>query len=155
MIRIAMRNAALAAVVVAALSGCCGMGPDCASQPGYPASPALTPPPAAPIYPNPIFIPIADPLCAWEQVVDVVDDYFRIESEVPARIVGNEPTLGTLISVAEVSPTIFEPWRHDTGDHDQRVENTLQTMRRRAVVHVMPVPAKGGCQVDVAVLKEL
>lgn len=152
---IAVRNSALAAVMAVALSGCCGMGPECAGPPGYAAPPPAVPPPAAAGYPNPIFIPIADPQCAWEQVADVVDDYFRIEHEEPARIMGSEATTGTLISVAEVSPTIFEPWRHDTGDHDQRVENTLQTMRRRAVVHVTPVPAQGGCQVDVTVLKEL
>jgi hypothetical protein len=55
--------------------------------------------------------------------------------------------------VAEVSPTIFEPWRHDTVDSQQRVENTLQSMRRRAVVRV--VPAQGGHWVDVQVFKEL
>ena len=152
---IAVRNLVLAGAVAVALSGCCDFGSNCASPPGYPASPGLTPPPVAPSYPNPAFIPIADPHCAWEQVVAVVDTYFRIEHEEPARIVGNEPTTGTLLTVSEVSPTIFEPWRHDTGDHDQRVENTLQTMRRQAVIHVTPVPAQGGCQVDVTVLKEL
>ncbi len=105
--------------------------------------------------PNPFFLPIADPQCAWEQVVDVVDDYFRIEHEEPARIVGNVVVEGRLTSLAEVSPTIFEPWRRDTVDPDQRIENTLQTMQRQAVVRVIPVPAQGGCWIDVAVYKRL
>ena len=63
------------------------------------------------------------------------------------------PTEGTLTTVPEVSPTIFEPWRHDTVDPEQRLENTLQTMRRQAVVRVLP--AQGGQWVDVQVLKYL
>jgi hypothetical protein len=39
-------------------------------------------------------------------------------------------------------------------DSDQRWENTLQTMRRRAVVRVIPAP-QGGHLVDVQVFKEL
>ena len=62
-------------------SGCCGTVPNCAGPPGYPTAQPVATLPAAPVHPNPVFIPIADPQCAWEQVVDVVDDYFRIESE--------------------------------------------------------------------------
>jgi hypothetical protein len=145
---IGMRNAA-AGIIALALSGCCGMAPNC--PPGCP--PPIAAQPAAPAYPNPVFVPIADPQCAWEQVVDVVDDYFRIEHEEPARILGTVATEGKLETMAEVSPTIFEPWRTDTVDPQQRMENTLQSMRRRAVVRVTPVP--GGHWVDVAVLKEL
>jgi len=102
---------------------------------------------------NPTFLPISDPQCAWETVVDVVDDYFRVEREQPVKMVGNMITEGTLTTVPEVSPTIFEPWRYDTVDRPQRIENTLQTMRRRAVIRV--IPAQGGYWVDVAVYKEL
>jgi hypothetical protein len=148
-----MRNA-IAAGVIAAVLGGCGMDSEYTAQqcpPGYVPAPAVTAAPVA--YANPIYIPIADPQCAWETIVDVVDDYFRIEREEPVRVAGNVPTEGTITTFAEVSPTIFEPWRHDTVDPDQRVENTLQTMRRRAVLHV--TPAQGGCMVDVAVFKEL
>ncbi len=101
-------------------------------------------------YANPVFIPVADPHCAWEQVVDMVDDYFRIEHEQPAQAVGD---VGTITTVAEVSPTIFEPWRQDTVDPEQRWENTLQSMRRRAVVRV--TPAQGGQWVEIQVFKDL
>ena len=86
-------------------------------------------------------------------MVDVVDDYFRIEHEEPVRMVGNMLTEGNITTVPEVSPTIFEPWRHDTVDPQQRIENTLQSMRRRAVVRV--IPAQGGHWVEVQVFKEL
>jgi hypothetical protein len=148
-----MRNAIAAAVVTALLSGC-SMDSEYAAQqcpPGYEPAPVVASPAA--VYANPIFIPIADPQCAWETIVDTVDDYFRIEREEPVRIAGNLPTEGTITTFPEVSATVFEPWRHDTVDPDQRVENTLQTMRRRAVLHV--TPAQGGCMVDVAVFKEL
>ncbi len=102
---------------------------------------------------NPLFIPIADPLCAWETVVDVVDDYFRIEREEPVRRMGDTLIEGGITTVPEVSPTVFEPWRRDTADYDQRVENTLQTMRRWARVRVIPV--QGGHLVEMAVFKEL
>jgi hypothetical protein len=150
---IAMRNAAAAAVIAIALSGCCAIGPNSTGPPACPTSQPVVAAPAAPTYPNPIFIPVADPQCAWERVVDVVGDYFRIGHEEPARIVGNVPTEGRLETVAEISPTTFEPWRRDTIDPDQRLENTLQSMRRRAVVRVTPAP--GGHWVDVTVLKEL
>ena len=76
------------------------------------------PPPPPVVYANPALIPIADPQCAWETIVDVVDDYFRIKDETPVRIVGNCTTDGSLTTFPQVSPTIFEPWRHDTVDPD-------------------------------------
>jgi hypothetical protein len=141
-----------AGILATVLGGCCTDSqyapPQC--PPGYVP---VAVQPAAAVYANPIFVPIADPQCAWETIVDVVDDYFRIEREEPVRVAGNVPIEGTISTFPEVSPTIFEPWRHDTVDADQRLENTLQTMRRRAVLHV--TPAQGGCMVDVAVFKEL
>ena len=148
-----MRSAIAAGMIAAALGGC-------ASPPAWTDAPQC-PPPAAPAgtlaagYANPIFVPIADPQCAWETVEGVVSAYFRIEHEEPIRLVGNEAMTGTIISVPEVSPTIFEPWRHDTVDSEQRLENTLQSMRRRAVVQVTPVPGQAGCMVNVQVFKEL
>ena len=148
-----MRNAALLALMATALGGC-GMGPEYTTAPLYAPQPAaIVQPAAAAVYANPILLPIANSQCAWEQVVDVIDDYFRIEHEEPIRPVGNLLTEGSITTVPEVSPTIFEPWRHDTVDPDERLENTLQTMRRRAVVRVIPTP--GGYNVDVQVFKEL
>jgi hypothetical protein len=102
---------------------------------------------------NPIFIPGTDFQRVWETVVDVVDDYFHIEREEPVRLVGNVLTEGRLDSFPEISSTILEPWRRDSATNYDKVEATLQTMRRRAQVRVMP--AEGGFWVDLAVYKEL
>ncbi len=148
-----MRKALLAAMMAAGLSGC--LGPEW-TGPRESADPSLaTTPPVVPIYNNPIFIPVANHESAWEQIVAVMSDYFRIAEERPIRMAGNTPTEGLLTTHAEVSPTIFEPWRRDTVDQQERIENTLQTMRRRAVVHVVPAPEQGGHWVHVAVFKEL
>jgi hypothetical protein len=149
-----MRNAIAAGMIAAAFSGC-GMGPDYTVQqgcpPGYATSQAAPAAQTVAVYGNPIFIPATDPQCAWETIVDVVDDYFPIAHEEPIR--ADTPTAGSLTTFPEVSPTIFEPWRHDTVDHEQRVENTLQTMQRWAKVDV--TPTQGGYMVEVAVFKEL
>ncbi|HEX3870003.1 MAG TPA: hypothetical protein VHV77_06185, partial [Pirellulales bacterium] len=50
--------------------------------------------------------------------------------------------------------TILEPWRGDSVGTYERTESTLQSMRRRAVVVVIPTE-DGGYLVDVAVYKEL
>lgn len=151
--RTAMRNA-VAAMIVALLAPGCGMGPEYTTAPDYQGQQAAGPSqPVVGGYANPVFIAMPDSQCAWETTVEVVQNYFRIGREEPVRRIGDTVIEGRIETVAEVSPTIFEPWRHDTADPDQRMENTLQTMRRRAVVRV--IPAQGGHWVDVAVFKEL
>jgi hypothetical protein len=102
---------------------------------------------------NPIFIPGTDFQRLWETVVDVVDDHFRIEREEPVRLVGNVLTEGRLDTFPEVSSTILEPWRRDSTTSYDKIESTLQSMRRRAQVRVMP--SEGGFWVQMAVYKEL
>jgi len=110
--------------------------------------------PGTAFYANPAWIPAADHHFVWESVVDVIDDYFaRFEREEPVRLIGNTLTEGRLDTFPEVSRTLFEPWRGDVGGGRERLESTLQSMRRRAVVRV--IPAQQGFWVDVAVLKEL
>jgi hypothetical protein len=100
---------------------------------------------------NPVLLPIADPELAWETVVDVVDDYFKIDREEPLRLGGN--LQGRLDTFPEVGSTLFEPWRHDSANSYEKLESTLQSIRRYATVQVSP--AQGGYLVDVAVFKEL
>jgi hypothetical protein len=89
----------------------------------------------------------------WDQVVDAVDDYFRIEREERVRLVGDMLTEGRLDTYPRGGSTILEPWNHDSPTPYEKLESTLQSIRRRALVRVIPAPA--GFLVDVQVFKEL
>ena len=60
-------------------------------------------PSSAVTFENPVFVPGTDFLRVWETVVEVVDDYFRIEREEPVRLVGNILTEGRLDTFPVVS----------------------------------------------------
>jgi hypothetical protein len=94
-----------------------------------------------------------DPATAWETVVSVVTDYFKIEREEPVRQVDNTPTIGRIDTYPKVGATLLEPWDADSANLYERTESTLQTIRRRAVLKV--VPAQGGYSIEVVVYKEL
>jgi len=105
-------------------------------------------------YSNPSHLPVADHRLLWETVADVVDDYFPdFQYEEPVRQIGNTLTEGRLETYPEGSPTLLEPWRRDGVGSYEKLENTLQSMRRFAVLRV--IPAEGGFLVEVAVYKEL
>ncbi len=110
----------------------------------------LQPPPPQP---NPLLVPAGNRDFVAEQIADVVDDYFRIDREDRATQIGDYLTEGRIETQPEVSATCFEPWRNDTVTHYERLEATLQSMRRRASVRIIPEP--GGYLVDVQVFKEL
>jgi len=104
-------------------------------------------------YENPVLTPPVNRDFLWDQLVDVVDDYFEIKHEDRVRLVDNTFTLGRLETVPELSATFLEPWKRDSVGYYQRLESTLQTMRRLALVQV--VPTENGYLVDVTVYKEL
>lgn len=110
----------------------------------------LAPPPPCQ---NPSIMPPLNEDFVWDQVVDVVDDYFTIDNETRVKRVGDILTEGRLETFPEVGSTVFEPWRHDSADGYEKVESTLQSIRRRAQVRV--IPAEEGYLVDVIVYKEL
>ncbi len=107
----------------------------------------------APYYPNPVFVQARDPIILWENLVDVVDNYFKIASESPVRDLGGVVTEGKLDTRPKIGATLLEPWHRDSADQYSRLEATLQTIRRRAEVQVSP--REGGYWVSVLVFKEL
>ena len=144
----------LAALLVALLLPGC-VNPAWTTMPpqGIPAQ-AMPAQPVAVFCDNPTFVPIADHRYVWETVIDVVDDYFpKIERQEPVRLIAGTLTEGRIDSYPQGSPTILEPWRRDSVGVRTRVENTLQSMRRRASLRV--IPAEGGYWVEVVVIKEL
>ncbi len=110
-------------------------------------------PPIALASENPALLPNIDRDLLWQHLVDVVDDYFTIDREEPVRLIGNVLTEGRINTFPEIGSTYFEPWRRDSANGYEKLESTLQTIRRQAIVRV--IPTAGGYLADVAVFKEL
>jgi hypothetical protein len=102
---------------------------------------------------NPLLVMAPDPDFVWDQVVDAVDDFFKIEREERLRIIGGVLTEGRLDTFPTIGSTYFEPWRGDSTPGYERLHSTLQTIRRKATIRV--TPAAGGYAVEVVVLKEV
>ena len=102
---------------------------------------------------NPLFIPAIDREFLWNQAVDAIDDYFRIEREDRVRQIGGVLTEGRIDTFPATGSTIFEPWRIDSTPGYEKLHATMQSIRRRATARVIPV--EGGYLFDVVVQKEL
>ncbi|REK13076.1 MAG: hypothetical protein DWQ37_10665 [Planctomycetota bacterium] len=146
-LRYALRACALA-VCALTVTGCNAWQPFQYNPPDF----SLAPPVLAP-QSNPVFVPNMNQDFVWDQVVDVVDDYFRVEYEDRVRLSGNLLTEGRLTTYPRSASTIFEPWNSDSVSSYQRWEATLQSIRRHAIVLV--TPTHGGFNIDVQVYKEL
>lgn len=119
-----------------------------APQPGVPVgAPVVAGPP------NPIVVPVIDEGLAWDQIADVIDDYFTIAREQRARRSGETWTEGRIETAPLTGATWLEPWRHDSVGSFNRWESTFQSIRRRALVRV--IPEASGYLVEVIVEKEL
>ncbi|MEW4454064.1 MULTISPECIES: hypothetical protein [Bremerella] len=108
--------------------------------------------PAAPVE-NPHFVQIRDHDLMWDQVVDAVDNHFKIRREQRVRMVAGQLTEGRLETYPRIGSTIFEPWHTDSTRGYEKLESTLQVIRRRCIVRVMP--EGGGYFIGVEVHKEL
>jgi hypothetical protein len=141
-----------------------------AAGPGQPVAPGETlPPPAgvvappgvapgspaemASLGPNPISVPVTNEDVAWDQIADVVSDYFTISREQRARRNGEVWTEGRIETAPQDGATWLQPFRRDSVGSFNRWESTFQTIRRRAIVRV--IPEGSGYQVEVVVEKEL
>lgn len=116
-------------------------------------TPRLAPDPMAGLGPNPIVVPVTNDEVAWDQIADVVSDYFTIAREHRARREGEVWTEGRIETAPQDGATWLEPFRKDSVGSFNRWESTFQTIRRRAVVRVIPDAA--GYLVEVIVEKEL
>jgi hypothetical protein len=103
--------------------------------------------------PNPVLVPVTDPDAAWDSIVDVVDDYFKIEREDRVHLIGDYLNEGQIETYYQTGATLLEPWRGDSANAYERLESTLQSIRRKATIRV--IPDASGYLVDVTVIKEL
>jgi len=116
-----------------------------------PSGPVLPgPPPAAP---NSVVIPPLDAEVVWTKMVDVTDDYFKVQSEQRVVFAAGVPTEGRIDTFPQTGATILEPWRGDSVGWHERWESTLQSIRRVGSMRLIPDP--GGWRVEVVVNKEL
>jgi hypothetical protein len=134
-----------------------GAPPGAAIVPPTPVPPNAIPvapnPEAMNLGPNPISIPAVDEHFAWDQIVDVVSEYFTVAREQQVRRSGEVWTEGIIETAPQDGATWLEPHRKDSVGSFNRWESTFQTIRRRAHVRVMPEAA--GYLVEVVVEKEL
>lgn len=101
----------------------------------------------------PIFVPAANDEYAWEQIADVVSEYFTIAREQQVRRSGEAWSEGKIETRYQGGATWLEPFRKDSVGAFNRWESTFQTIRRRATIRVMPDP--NGYVVEAIVEKEL
>gem|GEM_PF-377523 len=116
--------------------------------PGGPLVPG--PPPAAS---NSVVIPPIDAEVVWQQMVDTVDDFFKIQSEQRVVFANGIPAEGRIDTYPQTGATLLEPWRGDSVGFRERLESTLQSIRRSGSMRLIPDPS--GWRVEAVVLKEL
>lgn len=102
---------------------------------------------------NPIFVENHNHEFLWAVLVDVIETHFDIERELPIRLYGNVLTEGHIETKPKIGSSLTEFWHADSVGFSERFDCTVQTIRRRVEVHV--VPETGGYTVDVRVFKEL
>ena len=103
--------------------------------------------------PNPLPVRVTNHEFAWDQIADVVSDYFPIEREQRVQLIGNVLTEGRIDTPFQPGATILEPQRRDSVGAFNKWESTFQTIRRRASVRVLP--DQQGYLVEVQVEKQL
>jgi hypothetical protein len=102
---------------------------------------------------DPLRVPIADRDYAWDQLVAVVEEYFKVEHEERVRLAGDILTEGRIDTYPLTGATLLEPWHGDSVTYRDRLESTLQSIRRRCFIRVMPEQAS--YLIDLEVFKEL
>ncbi len=115
------------------------------------AGPVLPGPPPAPG--NAVVIPPIDAEVVWLKLVDAADDYFKVRSEQRVVFSNGVPTEGRIDTFPQTGATILEPWRGDSVGWNERLESTLQSIRRVGTLRMSPDP--NGWRVEVVVDKEL
>lgn len=95
---------------------------------------------------NPVFVPANTQHNAWERTVDVLHDFhFPIARE--------NRLDGMIETEYRVGSNVLEPWHGDSVGFRNRMESTLQSIRRKVKVDLTPV--EGGYLVGVEAYKEL
>jgi hypothetical protein len=132
--------------IAVAASSCAALPPVSNAPAGVASTGTATGPIA-----NPIFVaansgnPESD-LFVNERAADVLARYnFEVDT--------TNQVEGTIATRYKVGSSILEPWHRETIGFDNRMESTLQSIRRKVLVHFVRV--EGGYLVSVEALKEI
>lgn len=101
--------------------------------------------PSQEVLQNPILVRANNDNDCWERTVDLLHDYFEISRE--------NRLDGIIETRPKVGASLLEPWHKDSAGLKNRLESTLQSIRRRAFVSVTSTPE--GYLVGVEVFKEM
>lgn len=115
---------------------------------GLPSGPVVSDP-----VPNPMVVPVVHNELGWDQLTDVVSTYFPISREQPVQLNDGILTEGFIETPPQVGATLLEPHRKDSAGSFNRWQATLQTIRRRAYLRVMPTAQ--GWAIENRVFKEV
>ncbi len=110
------------------------------------ASPWLGAAPRA-VVGNPLMVPAANDEVLWERTVDVLHDFhFQIARENRfSRVIETDYRTGS---------GLLEPWHQDSVGLENRLESTLQSVRRKVLVRVLPSEQGVGYLVSVEAFQE-
>ncbi len=116
----------------------------CAAGCASPWMGAAGPAPAA----NPLFVQAGNEDVLWERTVDVIHDFhFQIARENRfSRVIETDYRTGS---------SLLEPWHHDSVGLENRLESTLQSVRRKVLIRLIPDDQGAGYLVSVEAFKEL
>lgn len=138
----------LVLIAIVGFAGCAGpwlpMG-NLFKDPNLTVSPVLTP--------NPVSVVIADHEFAWNQIVDEVDNYFKIKKEERIRVEEGIISEGFITTYPTPGSTLLEPWRKDSTPGFEKLQATLHAIRRTCKVRLIPSGAT--YLVEVVVTKEM
>jgi hypothetical protein len=95
---------------------------------------------------NPIFVATTNKELVTERAADVLATYnFEPDSTYPIE--------GTIATRYRVGSGVLEPWNGDSVGSRNRWESTFQSIRRKVLIHYVPV--EGGYLVSVEAFKEI
>jgi len=96
---------------------------------------------------NPMLVAATNEEVLWERTVDVLHDFhFEMAGENRfSRLIETEYRTGS---------GLLEPWHQDSVGHENRLESTLQSVRRKVFVRLIPDEAGRGYLVAVEAYKE-
>lgn len=96
---------------------------------------------------NPFLVQAVNHEILWERTIDVLHRYhFSVARE--------DRVAGVIETAPRVGSSLFEPWHRDSVGFENRLESTLQSIRRRVLVTLLPADTAGNYFVSVQAVKE-